>query len=459
MRAALPDAASLMPSTLELLAAFVAIPSVRGDEAALQSMAQEIAEWMRTHLGADIIDAGRRATPPLVHARIDRGAGRRILLYNMYDVMPASSAGWSVDPFRGDITELLDMGRCYVARGAENNKGPLAGMLVAVEALLAADALDADIELLIEGEEESGSKALRRYLQDPATPVLPCGTALFPSFCEYGGGPPRLHFGTKGIAHGTLRVAGGAWGGPHRAIHSSNSPWIASPVWRLIKACSGLAACNGTLGQGALPPSMQKLLDRLAESFDEEAELRFRASETFAVARSRRERLEEVLTAISLNLANLATDPPDGAAVIPAAATARFDLRLPPGIAPEAALATLRGTLGADCAPAVEILLDDAYPGHCFPADDPAALALLRCYAAAGANAQVWPWAIGAAPAHAFAAVANSFLLGGLGRGGNAHGTDEFVTLDGLKRYLAFLLAWLPATAAALPRPASPVPE
>ena len=94
--------------------------------------------------------------------------------------------------------------------------------------------------------------------------------------------------------------------------------------------------------------------------------------------------------------------------------------------------------------------LDDAYPGHRFAANHPAVQALVQCYHDAGAAPQVWPWAIGAMPAYAFAPVAPCLLIGGLGRGGNAHGVDEFVTLAGLQRFLSFLLAWLPATAAAL---------
>src|SRR3954465_606238 len=95
--------------------------------------------------------------------RFDRGAPVTLLLYNMYDVMPAADEGWSVPPFTGGILDLPH-GRSGVARGAENNKGPLAVMLVALEALL--PTLDADLELIIEGEEETGSGALRHYLRD-----------------------------------------------------------------------------------------------------------------------------------------------------------------------------------------------------------------------------------------------------------------------------------------------------
>lgn len=431
-------------ATLALLAEWTPLRSVAGDTEGLARMAASVADRLRA-MGGSIVPAGLAQDPPIVHARFARGAPARLLLYNMYDVMPADEPGWSVPPFAGGILDL-PQGRSYVARGAENNKGPLAGMLVALEALL--PSLAADIEVVIEGEEESGSPALRRYLA--AGHVRPCGAALFPSFCEYGGGPPRVYLGAKGIAHGRIRVAGGEWGGPARAIHSSNAPWIDNPAWALVQALAALqTGSTGRSGAVPLPADAEPVLATLAASFDPAAELRFRAASRYAIPGSPAERLRAVLTEASLNLAQLHTDPPDGSAVIPHAAEARFDLRLPPGMDLPDSLARLRAALPDHA----ELLLDDAYPGHRFAPDAPGVAPLLATYRALGAAPQLWPWAIGAMPAYAFARVAPSILIGGLGRGGNAHGPDEFVTLDGLDRFHASLLAWLPATVAELSPP------
>lgn len=425
--------------TLDLLAEWTPIHSVAGDPAGLRRMADAVADHLRG-MGAQIVPDGYRSVPPVVHARFDRSEPVTIMLYNMYDVMPAAEDGWSAPPFVGGIVDL-PQGRSYVARGAENNKGPLAGMLVALEALL--PSLRANVEVVIEGEEETGSGALRRYLAEG--PVRHCAAALFPSFCEYGGGPPRIYLGSKGIAHGRIRVAGSNRGGPTSPIHSSNAPWIANPAWTLIDALAAIGSgTTGTLAKAPMPADAAALLSALAETFDSAAELRFRASERFAIAGDTHAFLDAVLTTASLNIATLRTDPPEGRAVIPAAAEAQFDLRVPPGLD----LAALLDQLRARLPDGVELLLEDAYPGHRFAADAPGVAALRQTYLAAGVTPQIWPWAIGAMPAYAFAGVADSFLIGGLGRGGNAHGTDEFVTLEGLDRYLASLLAWLPATVA-----------
>ncbi len=192
------------------------------------------------------------------------------------------------------------------------------------------------------------------------------------------------------------------------------------------------------------------MLARLAACFDPAAELEFRATRAYAVEGAPEALLETVLTTTSLNIASLATDPPSGRAVTPSAATARFDLRTPPGIMPAEVIAELRRRLAAGAPAGLALQVEDAYPGHEFGAAPAGLDALVGAYETACAPPQIWPWAIGAAPAQAFSAVADSFLIGGLGHGGNAHGIDEFVMISGIDRFLASLVRWLPATAAAL---------
>jgi cysteinylglycine-S-conjugate dipeptidase len=424
-----------------LLEEWTPIHSVASDKIGLRRMADAVAARL-LEMGGIIVREAFHVEPPIVHARFDLGAPITILLYNMYDVMPAANDGWIVPPFIGGIVDL-PVGRSYVARGAENNKGPLAGMLVALAAVL--PTLQVNVEVIVEGEEETGSRGLRRYLAEGS--IRHCAAALFPSFCEYGGGPPRVYLGSKGIGHGRIRVRGGHWGGPHRVIHSSNAPWIDNPAWALVHALARLGTGNtGLLARVPLPNDTAPVLAALAEVFDGEAELRFRAAEQFALEGSTAERLEAVLTAASINLAEFRTDPLGGRSIIPPAAEARFDVRLPPGLELEPLLDQLRARLP----PYAELLIDDAYPGHRFEPSAPGVAALCATYRAVGIDPQIWPWAIGAMPAYAFARVADSFLIGGLGRGGNAHGVNEFITLDGLDRFFNSLLIWLPATAALL---------
>ncbi|GGD21768.1 M20 family metallopeptidase [Aureimonas glaciei] len=443
------DHDSLRAEALALTAAWCRIPSVRGDRQALAAQVEAIRSWLIGRLGAEIVAiASPTGGAPVIHARLDVGAAHTVILYNMYDVMPADPLGWSVPPFTGGDVVLDGVGPAFVARGAENNKGPLAGMLCALASLRDAGLLRVNVEILVEGEEESGSAGLRAYLADPDCRVRPARSALFPSFCEYGGGPARIYLGFSGIAKGAISARGGAWGGPQRAIHSSNAPWIANPASRLVEAL-GLfgTAPTGALGHIALDAEAAAIVDTLAETFDPAAELRFRHTQTFSLAGTPRALLTHVLTTASGSLSSLSTEPSDADGVIPQAAHARFELRAPPGLDPGALLGAYRTRLDRARLDGIEITLDDCYAGHRFGGTADGVAALAEAYRDAPLPPQTWPWAIGAAPAYAFAPHADSFLLAGLGRGGNAHGIDEFLALDGYGRFLLSLTRWLGAMA------------
>jgi acetylornithine deacetylase/succinyl-diaminopimelate desuccinylase-like protein len=312
--------------------------------------------------------------------------------------------------------------------------------------------LPVNVEILVEGEEESGSGALRDYLLDPGSPVRPSKAAIFPSFCEYGGGPPRVYLGFSGIAKGEIRVDAGAWGGPKTPIHSSNAPWIANPASRLIEALSHLSqAPTGRLGQIALDSEAQTIIATLAENFDAGAELRFRNTERFSLGGNPTTLLSHVLSTASLNLSSLSTEPQGPDAIIPTAASACFDLRCPPSLDPASYMAGFRAMLEDRAIDGVTMTIADSYPGHRFVVSAAGVDALLAAYGATSTAPQIWPWAIGAAPAYAFARHAESFLLAGAGRGGNAHGVDEFMTLEGFERFLRSVAVWLTQMALSLP--------
>ena len=437
---------ALTNATLQLAQDWCAIPSIAGDDEAITRQAALIVDWLVDHIGAEIIFHGPvDASAPLIHARIDCGASETVILYNMYDVMPATPEGWSVDPFGGEVIELDPFGKVFVARGAENNKGPLAGMLCVLEDMLSRDSLKVNVELLIEGEEENGSGGLRRYLSAPNCPVRRSVSGLFPSLCEYGGGPARVYLGFSGIAKGQIRISGGEWGGPSKPIHSSNAPWISNPVRRLVAA---LNLCGseptGQLAQIELDAEARAIIATLAKEFDPEAELVFRNTRAYAIDGSNTEKLSHVLSTASFNITSLASDPVGSSGVIPNAATAGFDLRCPPRLEPTDFCSALKAQFAERGLDGVEMDIYDAYPGCSFSADSVGVRALLAAYKESTSKLpQVWPWAIGSAPGYAFALHADSFLIGGAGRGGNAHGIDEFMTIEGLGRFLTSVEQWL----------------
>lgn len=438
-----------LDATLDLLQQITPFESVAGNLVQQQAQAQWLEAWLVDETQAEVIYPVsaqlEQKAPPLVHVRLDIGAPETLVLYNMYDVMPASQEGWAFSPFTGGIANWPDKGEVFIARGAENNKGPLAGMLMVVRDLFHSGRLHTNIEILLEGEEESGSGHLRRYLARIPCPIDPSQAVLFPSLCEYGGGPPRIYLGFTGLSGGRLRVKGGSWGGPETGIHASNAAWIANPAWRLIQALNTIAPAqtNGVIYTQPMDEESSQLLSELAQTFNCDDELRFRRSEKLAINGDSYSCLAWLLGSAVLNISDLHSSPQAGRGVIPYQACAEIALRTPPGIDSQALLKRIRHQLENPSLEGVELELDDSYPGHRFSPDDAGVLELMMSYQQQQARPQIWPWAPGCAPAYAFAPVAPAFLIGGLGEGGNAHGVNEFVTLKGLKRYQQSLNDWL----------------
>src|SRR5690606_16719423 len=78
-----------------------------------------------------------------------------------YDVQPVDPLElWTSEPFEPEQRD----GRIY-ARGAQDNKGQLFYVVKALETLVQRNELNAPVELLIEGEEESGSAGIYEVLQ------------------------------------------------------------------------------------------------------------------------------------------------------------------------------------------------------------------------------------------------------------------------------------------------------
>ncbi|AQS86677.1 peptidase M20 [Neoasaia chiangmaiensis NBRC 101099] len=436
----------LVDQTLSLLHDWTTLRSTADNTAGRRQMARALTAFLRDELGAAIIEPGE--TRDLIHARIDRGLPVTLLLYNMYDVMPASAEGWVLDPFVGGIVDLPGIGTSFVGRGAENNKGPLAGMLAMLRDLVQRDALPANIEIILDGQEETGSADLRTYLRNGT--VARAGAAFFPSFCEYGGAPPRIFLGSKGIARGTIVARGGPSGGPTAPIHSSNSPWIANPAWRLVHLLATLAPdSTGALGRTAPTQQTCDLISTLADQFDPQRELQIRKSERYAIDGTTEDRVTALLMSANLNISSIVTDRTADSGVIPPSAQVAWDLRCPPNRDPEAMVADIRQKI-ADFGPDITLTHDSGYAGATFRSDHPAVIALTQTYEDFGIAPQIWPWTVGAMPCGLFQDVTDIFLLGGLGHGGHAHAANEFVTLEGLARFMTSLSVWIDRTARAL---------
>ena len=156
----------------EVATQLVRVPSVTGDEVAVQDLvASRLADagLAVERVEVDPTDARRdpdwpgsempRERLPIVLGRIGRAGGRRVVLVGHVDVVPVGDpATWTRDPWAGE----RDGDRLY-GRGAVDMKGGVASILAAVQALTRsglADRLGGEILVASVPSEEDGGQGM-----------------------------------------------------------------------------------------------------------------------------------------------------------------------------------------------------------------------------------------------------------------------------------------------------------
>src|SRR5215469_11364923 len=127
------------------------------------------------HLARDIASLGFAAEvrptaghPAIVAKSNGHGDSRpHALFYGHYDVQPVDPLNlWHRPPFEPIVTDHADGRKIIVARGAEDDKGQLMTFVEACRAFKSVTgSLPVDITILIEGEEEVGSKNFVPFLK------------------------------------------------------------------------------------------------------------------------------------------------------------------------------------------------------------------------------------------------------------------------------------------------------
>jgi len=156
----------VLPSARADLERLVRIPSVSADPDAapqLWASAFEVAGLLR---GAglpevDVVTAGD-SRPAVLGSRLGPPGAPHVLLYAHHDVQPPGEvADWDSDPFEPAERD----GRLY-GRGTADDKAGVAVHLAALRAHLGAstEGLPVGVTVLVEGEEEIGSPAVRDFL-------------------------------------------------------------------------------------------------------------------------------------------------------------------------------------------------------------------------------------------------------------------------------------------------------
>jgi acetylornithine deacetylase/succinyl-diaminopimelate desuccinylase-like protein len=173
--------------SVERLFALLRIASVSTDPA-FKDQCRAAAEHVATDLKSIGFDATVRPTAghPVVVGKSNGTARPRVLFYGHYDVQPVDPLTlWQTPPFEPRIEALPDGRKIIVARGACDDKGQAMTFIEACRAFKAVTGkLPLPITMMIEGEEECGSKNLFKFVRDNAAEfkldlALVCDTAMW----------------------------------------------------------------------------------------------------------------------------------------------------------------------------------------------------------------------------------------------------------------------------------------
>jgi acetylornithine deacetylase/succinyl-diaminopimelate desuccinylase-like protein len=173
--------------SVERLFALLRIASVSTDPA-FKEQCRAAAEHVAADLKTIGFDASVRPTAghPVVVGKSNGVAGPRVLFYGHYDVQPVDPLNqWKTPPFEPRIETLPDGRKIIVARGACDDKGQAMTFIEACRAFKAVTGkLPLPITMMIEGEEECGSKNLFDFVRKNAAEfkldlALVCDTAMW----------------------------------------------------------------------------------------------------------------------------------------------------------------------------------------------------------------------------------------------------------------------------------------
>ena len=198
-----PEEAQLVAAHAERMqryAHFLAIPSV----SAIPEYApdcRKAAEWLAGELrriGAQRVEVSETGGHPIVVGeRIEDPNLPTIVIYGHYDVQPGDPLDlWKTSPFEPIVRDGRMLGR-----GSADDKGQILIHLAALEALLSTRGkLPVNVKYLFEGEEESSSVNLERWMA--ANPERCSGDAVIISDSGFfDGNRPALTVGLRGITY------------------------------------------------------------------------------------------------------------------------------------------------------------------------------------------------------------------------------------------------------------------
>lgn len=342
-------------AALRELVALLSLPNVATNQADIRKNAEYLRAAFEKRGFASAIVTTRRSPVVMAERPLDQpapaGGGRTITFYFHYDGQPVSPAEWrDSGPFEpifrdgpvdaGGKLVTVTMGgpisrdwRIY-ARSAADDKGEIVALLSALDAVIASrQRITATIRVVMEGDEEAGSPVLEEALLAHADRTRG-DLVIMVDGPRHASGRPTFFFGARGILSAELTVFGAK-----ADLHSGNyGNWAPNPALQLSRLIASMKDENGQVLIKGFYDDVVPLTPEEERAIAEIPPVEQDQMRAFGFARPEvpGDRLERRHNLPTLNVEGLqsGTVGGQGRTIIPASATARFDLRLVKAIDP-----------------------------------------------------------------------------------------------------------------------------
>lgn len=283
---------------------------------------------------------------PIVFAKRDAANARgSVVFYFHYDGQASEAKEWTRGApytpaaFLGDKPFALtpqasgvDPNVRIYARSASDDKGPIVAFLAAMDGLLAARAnIPWTIKVVLDGEEEAGSRSFDPMMQQRAAEVK-SDLAIIVDSPRHASGLPTVYYGSRGGAGATIKVFGATGD-----LHSGNyGNFVTDPAMALSKLIATMKDEKNNVTIKGFYDDVTPLTASERRAIDEIPNVDQKLLEEFGLAKQEHpeSRIElqhnrPTLSVLGLESGNVYTGT---RSAIPGSASARIEMRLVTGL-------------------------------------------------------------------------------------------------------------------------------
>ena len=339
---------------LESLKEYLRFPSVANVDGGDEDPCGLCARWLADYLGqlglhTEVLPTSNK--PNVLASLHVSDHAPTLLVYGHYDVQPPDPLDlWESDPFEPEIRD----GYIY-ARGANDDKGQLFTHLAAIEAWRECGGLPINIKVLAEGEEETGSPDLERFITEHAA-ALSADAIVISDSAFFADEVPSITYGLRGLAYVEITVTG-----PSVDVHSGeHGGALTNPINALAALVAGMHDAGGRI---TLPGFYDDVVELSDDERREWAKLPFDAGQYAASmgvdclggGESHLSDLERLWGRPTLDCNGIVGGytGPGSKTIIPSVASVKISMRLVPNQRPEKIVESMRQYISNNTPPGV----------------------------------------------------------------------------------------------------------